>query len=77
MAVNPNVIVPQVQQIPFPADDPALFGASLLVIGFNVDTTMVLAFLVPGNHGMNTAKSFYFILLAQFDTGDISSSSTS
>jgi hypothetical protein len=66
MAVNPNVIVPQVQQavqVPLPADDPALFGASLLVIGFNVDTIMFL-----GTHGMNTAKNFNFILLSQFDT---------
>jgi hypothetical protein len=41
MADNPNVVMPQVQQavhVPLPADDPALFGASLLVIGFNVDT---------------------------------------
>jgi hypothetical protein len=45
MAVNPNVVVHQVQQavqVPLPADDPALFGASLLVIGFNVDTIMFL-----------------------------------
>jgi hypothetical protein len=55
MAINPNVIVPQVQQavkVPLPADDPALFGASLLVIGCNVDTIMFL-----GTHGMNTAKN--------------------
>jgi hypothetical protein len=66
MAVNPNVVVPQVQQavqVPLPADDPALFGASLLAIGFNVDTIMFL-----GTHGMNTAKNFYFLPLLQFNT---------
>jgi hypothetical protein len=66
MAVNPNVAVPQVQQavqVPLLEDDPALFGASLLAIGVNVNTIMFL-----GTDGMDTAKNFYFIPLLQFDT---------
>jgi hypothetical protein len=46
-----------------PADDPALFGAALLTIGFNAATIQFL-----GIHGMDTATSFYFMPLSQFDT---------
>jgi hypothetical protein len=66
MAINPHVVAPQVQhtvQAPLPADNPALFGAELLIIGFNAATIQLL-----GTHGMDIATRFHSIPLSQFDT---------
>jgi hypothetical protein len=46
-----------------PADDPLVFGVTMMTIGFNVATIQLLA-----THVLDTLTHLYIILLSQFDT---------
>jgi hypothetical protein len=68
MAVNPNIIPGQMQAVVqpqpvLPADDPLVFGVTMMSIGFNVASIPFLA-----THGLDTMTQLYFIPLSQLDT---------
>jgi hypothetical protein len=67
MALNPNIVPGQMKAVVppqpvLPADDPLVFGVTMMTIDFNVAMIQFLA-----THGLDTLTHLYFIPLSQFD----------